>query len=46
MLLAGVVLALSLVPISCAKAQLNESTRNEGLLAEIPLQLNGYFIFI
>lgn len=44
MVLAGVILILGLSPMPCAKVQLDESTRNEGLLAEIPFQLHGSFI--
>ena len=36
------ILGLSLAP--CPKVQLDESTRNEGLVAEIPFQLHGSFI--
>jgi len=39
--LAGAILIPGLSPI---KVQLDESTRNEGLLAEIPFQLHGSFI--
>jgi hypothetical protein len=41
MVLAVAVLMLGLFPMSCTKVPLNESTRNEGLLAEIPFQLYG-----
>jgi hypothetical protein len=44
MVLAGVILILGLSAMPCAKVQLNESTRNEGLLAEIPFQLHGSVI--
>ena len=39
--LAGAILVPGLSPI---KVQLDESTRNEGLIAEIPFQLHGSFI--
>ena len=42
--LAGAILIPGLSPMPCVKAQLNESTRNEGLLAEIPFQLYGNVI--
>jgi hypothetical protein len=44
MILAGAILILGLSLMPCVKVQLNESTRNEGLLAEIPFQLHGSFI--
>jgi len=44
MVLAGAILILSLSPMPCAKVQLDESTRSEGLLAEIPFQLHGSFM--
>ena len=44
MVLAGVILILSLSPLPCIKVQLDESTRNEGLLASIPFQLYGNVI--
>lgn len=44
MVLAGVILILGLSPMPCVKVQLDESTRNEGLLAEIPFQLYGNVI--
>ena len=44
MILAGAILILGLSPMPCEKVQLNESTRNEGLLAEIPFQLHGSVI--
>jgi hypothetical protein len=44
MALAGVTLVLGLSAMPCVKVQLNESTRNEGLLAEIPFQLYGNVI--
>jgi hypothetical protein len=44
MVLAGVILILGLFPMPCAKVQLDENTRNEGLLAEIPFQLHGSVI--
>jgi hypothetical protein len=46
MVLAGVVLILGLSLMPCVKVQLNESTRNEGLLAEIPFQLYGNVIIM
>ena len=42
--LAGAILVPGLSPMPCVKVQLNESTRNEGLLAEIPFQLYGNVI--
>jgi len=42
--LAGAILVPGLSPMPCVKVQLNESTRNEGLLAEIPFQLYGNMI--
>ncbi len=42
--LAGAILVPGLSPIPCAKVQLDESTRSEGLLAEIPFQLYGNII--
>jgi hypothetical protein len=44
MVLAGVILILGLSLMPCVKVQLDESTRNEGLLAEIPFQLYGNMI--
>jgi len=44
MVLAGAILILGLSPMPCAKVQLDESTRNEGLIGEIPFQLHGSFI--
>jgi len=44
MVLVGAILILGLSPMPCAKVQLDESTRNEGLVAEIPFQLHGSFI--
>ena len=44
MVLAGAILIMSLSTMPCAKVQLDESTRNEGLLAEIPFQLHGSVI--
>jgi hypothetical protein len=44
MVLAGVILILGLSPLPCIKVQLDESTRNEGLLASIPFQLYGNVI--
>lgn len=44
MILAGVILILGLSPLPCIKVQLDESTRNEGLLASIPFQLYGNVI--
>jgi hypothetical protein len=41
---AGVILILGLSLMPCVKVQLNESTRSEGLLAEIPFQLYGNMI--
>jgi hypothetical protein len=42
--LAGAILVPGLSPTLYAKVQLDESTRNEGLLAEIPFQLHGSVI--
>jgi hypothetical protein len=42
--LAGAILIPALSPMPCVKVQLDESTRNEGLLAEIPFQLYGNVI--
>jgi len=42
--LAGAILIPALSPMPCVKVQLDESTRNEGLLAEIPFQLHGSVI--
>jgi len=42
--LAGAILVPGLSPMPCVKVQLNESTRNEGLLASIPFQLYGNVI--
>ena len=44
MVLVGVILILGLSTVLCVKVQLDESTRNEGLLAEIPFQLYGNVI--
>lgn len=44
MILVGFVLLLGLLPVSCAKVQLDDSNRKEGLLAEIPFQLHGSMI--
>jgi citrate lyase gamma subunit len=44
MVSAGAILILGLSLMSGAKVQLNESTRSEGLLAEIPFQLHGNMI--
>ena len=45
-LLAGVILILGLSLTPCPKVQLDESTRNEGLVAEIPFQLYGNVILV
>ena len=45
-LLAGVILILGLSLTPCPKVQLDESTRNEGLVAEIPFQLYGNVILM
>jgi hypothetical protein len=42
--LAGAILIPALSPMPCVKVQLDESTRNEGLLASIPFQLYGNVI--
>jgi len=42
--LAGAILIPGLSPMPCVKVQLDESTRNEGLLVEIPFQLHGSVI--
>jgi len=42
--LAGAILVPGLSPMPCVKVQLDESTRNEGLLASIPFQLYGNVI--
>ena len=44
LVLAGAILVPGLSPMPCVKVQLDESTRNEGLLAEIPFQLHGSVI--
>jgi len=44
MISAGAILILGLSIMPCVKVQLDESTRNEGLLAEIPFQLHGSVI--
>jgi predicted aspartyl protease len=44
MVLAGVILILGLSLTAAAKVQLDESTRDEGLLASIPFQLYGNMI--
>jgi len=44
MILAGAILILGLSLMPCAKVQLDESTRDEGLLASIPFQLYGNMI--
>jgi hypothetical protein len=46
MILAGAILILGLSPLPCVKVQLDESTRNEGLLASIPFQLYGDVILM
>jgi len=46
MILAGAILILGLSPMPCVKVQLDESTRNEGLLASIPFQLYGNVILM
>jgi hypothetical protein len=43
-ILMGTILLLGLLPMACAKVTLDDSTRNEGLLAEIPFQLHGSMI--
>jgi len=43
-ILMGAILLLGLLPIACTKVTLDDSTRNEGLLAEIPFQLHGSMI--
>jgi hypothetical protein len=45
-IVAVAILLPGLLSLSCAKVQLNESTRNEGLLAEIPFRLHGTRIII
>jgi len=44
LVLAGAILVPGLSPMPCVKVQLDESTRNEGLLAGIPFQLHGSVI--
>jgi len=44
--LAGAILVPGLSPMPCVKVQLDESTRNEGLLAEIPFQLYGNVVVV
>ena len=44
LVLAGAILVPGLSPMPCVKVQLDESTRNEGLLAAIPFQLHGSVI--
>jgi PDZ domain/Aspartyl protease len=44
MVSAGIILMLGLSLTASAKVQLNESTRSEGLLAELPFQLYGNMI--
>ncbi len=44
MVLAGFTLILGLSAMPCVKVQLNESTRDEGLLAEISFELHGSVI--
>jgi hypothetical protein len=46
MILAGAILILGLSPLPCVKVQLDESTRNEGLLASTPFQLYGNVILM
>jgi hypothetical protein len=46
MILAGAILILGLSPLPYAKVQLDESTRNEGLLASTPFQLYGNVILM
>ena len=43
-ILMGAILLLGLLPMACAPVKLDDSTRNEGLLAEIPFQLHGSMI--
>ena len=42
--LVGAILVPGLSPVLCARVQLDENTRNEGLLALIPFQLHGNVI--
>jgi len=44
MVLAGAIMILGLSLMPCVKVQLDESTRSEGLLTEIPFQLHGSLI--
>ncbi len=46
MVSAGAILILGLFLTPCIKVQLDESTRSEGLLAEIPFQLHGSLIIM
>jgi hypothetical protein len=46
MILAGAILILGLSPLPYAKVQLDESTRNEGLLSSTPFQLYGNVILM
>jgi len=46
MVSAGAILILGLSLAPCPKVQLDESTRNEGLVAEIPFQLYGNVILM
>jgi len=45
-LLMGAILLLGLLPIACTKVTLDDSTKDEGLLAEIPFQLHGSMILM
>jgi len=38
------ILLLGLLPLACAPVKLDDSTRSEGLLTEIPFQLHGPMI--
>jgi len=40
------VILLGMLPLACAPVKLDDSTRNEGLVTEIPFQLHGSLIMI
>lgn len=45
-ILLGSILILGMLPIACSTVKLDETTREQGLLAEIPFQLHGSMIVV
>ena len=45
-ILMGVILILGMLPIACSTVKLDDITREQGLLVEIPFQLHGSMIVL